>query len=198
MHIEGLLVLLLSVQADKQLVKDVLTCRPLKNSLYKSHHPDDTDDLDTVGVSSEDEAEGMEDILGVLRRLNKPSPTKPLPPELAVPEKERMIRVPKKDLKRVQGILKDIQAGRKVHPSAGATQEDVPFQIPEVQAGDISCELCHQSFKSTHSLSHHMKTHTGDARWSCDQSGKVLAPKVMYELHIKGCSQEKRSLMPRV
>ena len=191
MHIEGLLVLLLSVQADKKLVKDVLTYRPLENSLYKSRHPDDTDDPDTVGVSSEDEAEGMENILGVSRRLNKPSLTEPLLPELAVPEEEGMIKVPKKDLKRTQGILKVILARRKVHSSTGATQEDVPFQIPEVQAGDTSCELCHQSFKSTHSLCHHMKTHTGVTRWSCDQSGKVLASKVMYELHMKSCSQEK-------
>ena len=61
-------------------------------------------------MSSEDEAEGMEDILGVSRRLDKPSQTEPLPPELAVPEEEGMIRVPKKDLKRAQGILKDILA----------------------------------------------------------------------------------------
>ena len=191
MHIEGLLLLLLSVQADKQLVKDVLTHRPLENSLYKSRHPDDTDDPDSVGVSSEDKAEGMEDILGVSRRLNKPSWTEPLLPELAVPEKEGMIRVPKKDLKRAQGILKDILAGRKVRLSTGETQEDVPFQIPKGQAGDASCELCHQSFESTHSLYRYMKTHTGDTRWSCDWSGKVLASKVMYELHMKGCSQEK-------
>ena len=133
----------------------------------------------------------MEDILGVSRRLNKPSPTEPPPPELAVPEEEGTIRVPKKDLKRAQGILRNILAGRKVHPSAGATQEDVPFQVPGVQAGDTSCELCHQSFKSTHLLHHHMKTHTGDTRWSCDWSGKVLASKIMYELHMKSCSQEK-------
>ena len=87
--------------------------------------------------------------------------------------------------------MKDILAGRKVHPSAGATQEDVPFQVPEVQAGDTSCELYHQSFKSTHSLHHHMKTHTGDTGWSCDWCGKVLASKVMYELHMKSCSQKK-------
>ena len=100
MHIEGLLVLLLSVQADKQLVKDVLSCRLLENSLYKSRHPDDTDDPHTAGVSSEDEAEGMEDILGVSRRLNKPSPTEPLPPELAVPEEEGMIKSLKEGLKK--------------------------------------------------------------------------------------------------
>ena len=133
----------------------------------------------------------MEDILGVSRRLNKPSPTEPLPPELAVPEEEGMIRVPKKDLKRAQGILKDILAGRKVHPSAGTTQEDVPFQVPGVQAGDTSCELYHQSFKSTRSLRRHMKSHTGDIRWSCDQNGKVLVSNFMYELHMESCSQEK-------
>ena len=72
MYIEWLLVYLLPVQANRELVKDVLTCRPLESLAYKSRHPDDTDDLDIVGVSSGDEAEGMGDILGVSRRLNKP------------------------------------------------------------------------------------------------------------------------------
>ena len=36
-----------------------------------------------------------------------------------------------------------------------------------------------------------MKRHNGDIGWSCDWCGKVLASKVMYELHMKGCSQEK-------
>ena len=135
MYIEGSLVPLLSVRANKELVKDVLTCRPLESSVYKSRHPDDTDNPDTVGVSSEDEAEGMEDILGVSRRLNKLPPTEPLPPEPAAPEEEGMIKVRKKDLKRAQGILKDILAGKKVHTSTGATRKDVPFKVPEVQAG---------------------------------------------------------------
>ena len=87
--------------------------------------------------------------------------------------------------------MKDILAGRKVRLSTGATQDNVPFQISKEQAGDASCELWHQSFESTQSLYHHMKTHTGDTRWSCDWSGKVLASRVMYELHMKGCSQEK-------
>ena len=161
MYIEGSLVPLLSVRANKELVKDVLTCRPLESSVYKSHHPDDTDDPDTISMSSEDEAEGMEDILGVSRRLNKPPPAELLPPEPATPEEEGMIKVPKNDFKRAQGILKDILAGKKVHTSTGATWEDVPFEVPEVQAGDTSCELCNQSFKSTHSLLHHMKTYRG-------------------------------------
>ena len=159
--------------------------------MYKSHHPDDTDDLDVVSVSSEDEAEGMEDILGVSRRLNKPPPAGPSPPEPpALEEEEGMIKVPKKNLKRAQGILKDILAGRKVHATR-ATWKDVPFEVPEVQAGDTNCELCRQSFKSTGSLCCHMKTHTGDTGLSCDQCGKVLASRVMSELRQKSCGQEK-------
>ena len=142
-------------------------------------------------MSSEDEAKGMEDILGVSRRLSKPPPAKRSPPELAAPEEEGKIKVPKKDLKRAQGILKDILAGKTVHTSTGATWKDVPFKVPKVQEGDTSCELCHQSFKGTHSLHHHMKTHTGDTGWSCDWCGKVLASRVMHDLHMKGCGQEK-------
>ena len=160
-HFYQLLVCLLSLWANKELVKDVLTCRPLENSVYKTCHPDNTDDPDVVGVSSEDEAEGIEDILGVTRRLNKPSPPEPPQPSPAVPEEEGMIRVPKKDLKRAQGILKDILAEKKVHTSTGATHEDVPFEVPVVKARDTDCELCHQSFKNTCTLCHHMKTHWG-------------------------------------
>ena len=54
--------------------------------MYKSHHPDDTDDPDVVGVSSEDEAEGMS------RRLNKPPPAGPSPPEPPALEEEGMIK----------------------------------------------------------------------------------------------------------
>ena len=196
MYIEWLLVCLLPVWANKELVKDILTCRPLESSMYKSHHPDDTDDPDVVSVISEDEAEGMEDILGVSRRLNKPPPAGPSPPEPPVPEEEEgMIKVPKKDLKRAQDILKDILAGRKAH-TTGAAREDVPFEVPEVQAGGTNCELCHQSFKSTCSLCCHMKTHTGDTGWFCDRCGKVLASRVMYELHQKSCGEG--ALVPEV
>ena len=55
----------LSVRANEELVKDVLTCTALTPSTYKAWHPDDMDDPDAVGGSSEDETEGMEEVLGV-------------------------------------------------------------------------------------------------------------------------------------
>ena len=70
--------------------------------MYKSHHPDDTDEPDDIRGSSEHKAEGMEEVLGITRRLYKPSPAQPSPapePTSPVPEDEGTVRVPKKDLK---------------------------------------------------------------------------------------------------
>ena len=109
----------------------MLTCTPLAPSTYKSHHPEDTDDPDAVGGSSEDEAERLEEIPGVARHLQKPPWPEPTPEPSPIPtpvpaEEEGMIRVQKRDLKRAQGILKDILAGRKIRAGSGASCEDVP------------------------------------------------------------------------
>ena len=120
------------VRADKTLVKDVLTCTQLAPSTYKSHHPEDTDNPNAVGDSSEDEAEGLEEILGVAHHLQKPpqpepTPELPSPPTPVPAEEEGMIQVQKRDLKRAQSILKDILAGRKTRAGSGASCEDVSF-----------------------------------------------------------------------
>ena len=151
----------------------MLTCQLLVTSTYKERHPEDTDDPGTVGVSSEDEAEGMGEVLGISRRLQKPEPSpaesstaklgSATPSDLATPvvsEEEGIIQVKRKDLRRVEGILKDILAGRRVRMSMRASCQDVPFEVPTVQPGERDCLLCRQSFKSTRSLKHHMKTHT--------------------------------------
>ena len=180
------------------MVKDVLTCQLLVASTYKERHPNDTDDPGAVGVSSEDEAEDMEEVLGISRRLQKPAPSpaepstaKSGPVTPAEPEEEGIIQVEKKDLRRAQGILKDILAGRRVRMSTGASSQDVLFEVPTVQPGEKDCQLCHQSFKSTRSLRHHMKTHTGETGWSCSSCNKILSSRTMRDLHLKSCGQEK-------
>ena len=91
----------------------MLTCQPLVTSTYKERHPEDTDDPGAVGVSSKDEAEGMGEVLGISRRLQKPEPspaesstvklgsaTPSDPATPVVPEEEGIIRVKRKDLRR--------------------------------------------------------------------------------------------------
>ena len=166
--------------------------------MYKSHHPDDTDDPGDVRGSSEDEAAGMEEVLGITRRLYKPSPAQPSPappspapkPTSSVLEDEKTVRVPKKNLKWAAKLLQDLSAGKKVRIPASASRDEVPFEVPDVRAGDTDCALCHQTFKSTRSLKWHMRTHTGETGHSC-QCGKILASRVMLELHDKSCGKEK-------
>ena len=188
------------VKADRNLIKDVLTCRLLVESIYKSRHPDDTDDPEAISLCSEDEAEDLEEVLGVSRQLPKPAPPSPSPRQHEldsheagpdpVPEDDT-IKVPKKDLKRAQNILKDMLAGKKVRWGTAASREDIPFSVPEVQDGETSCQLCYQSFSSTRSLRRHMRTHTGDTGFSCSRCGKILASRVMLDMHSEGHGKAK-------
>ena len=184
-----------SVRANKELVKDVLTRTALTPSTYKTRHPDDTDYPEAVGGSSEDKAEGLEETLGVSRCLLKPLQPEPVPeptptPSSAPTEEEGVIKVHKKDLKKAQGILKDIFAGRRVRAASGASCDDVPFEVPTVEAGDKDCNLCHQSFSLTRALRHHMKTHTGETGWVCEKCGKILSTKAMLDLHMASCGKK--------
>ena len=155
------------MRADANLVKDVLMCHPLVPSTFKSCHPDDADEPGDVGGSSEDEATGMEEVLGITRRLDKPSPAQPSPaspspapePTSSVLDDEMTVRVPKKDLKWAAKLLQDLSAGKRVKIPARTSRDEVPFEVPDVGAGDTDCVLCCQSFKSTRSLRQHMKTH---------------------------------------
>ena len=184
------------MRANINLAKDVLTCCPLVPSLYKSCHPEYTDEPNDVGGSSEDEAEGME-VLGVTRRLYKPLPAQPSPaqpsptqPSPEAPEDRDTVRVPRRDLKRAAKLLQDLLAGKKVKLPVSASREEVPLTVPDVIAGETDCALCHQAFKITRSLRRHMKTHTGETGYSC-QCGKVLASRIMLDRHKKSCGWDK-------
>ena len=100
------------------------------------------------------------------------------------------MRAPRKDLKWDAKLLQDLSAGKRVRILARASSDEVPFEMPDVGAGDTDCALCHQSFKSTRSLRQHLKMHTGEMGHSC-QCGKILASRAMLELHKKSCGKEK-------
>ena len=62
---------------QKDLVKDVTICRDVRMSAYKLRYLNNSEDPPDVGLSSEDEATGMEEITGIACRvtLSRPSPT---------------------------------------------------------------------------------------------------------------------------
>ena len=64
---------------QKDLAKDVTVCLDVQMSEYKERYPDDSEDPPDVGLSSEDDAMGMEEIVAIARRviLSRPSPAPP-------------------------------------------------------------------------------------------------------------------------
>ena len=78
-HLYRFLWLLVLTVHQKDLVKDVTICHDVHMSEYKERYPDDSEDPPDVGVSSEDEAMGMEEIVGIAHgvTLSKPPPAPP-------------------------------------------------------------------------------------------------------------------------
>ena len=59
---------------QKDLAKDVTICGDVLLSIFKSRHPDNTDDPQDVGLSSDDKATGMAEEIGIARRITVSHP----------------------------------------------------------------------------------------------------------------------------
>ena len=81
-HVTGCVVLF-AVKADEDLSKYVLECSRLSCMLWKHHFPQDTEDEAAVGISSEDEVDGMPLVDHQVRRTVRPTPAAPAPPAAA-------------------------------------------------------------------------------------------------------------------
>ena len=78
------------MKAGRDLLKLVWECTELKASRWKILHPSDTEDEPNVGLSSEDEAEGMEVTPGVARRgPGRPAAPEPQPAPAPAPTPSR-------------------------------------------------------------------------------------------------------------
>ena len=60
---------------QKDLVKDVTICTDVILSEYKNRHPDDTDEPQDVGLSSDDKATGLKEHIGIARRITLSRPS---------------------------------------------------------------------------------------------------------------------------
>ena len=171
-------------------MKSVLRCSEPVTSLWKCGQPSDTEEDPSVGLSSEDEATGLEAEPGVARHMfggptpaGVPAPTevspKVCPAEDEVLVKKRALKWVKQQVSALCG--EDLPKGAQVREVA-----EVPYQIPSVPREAKDCLVCQKSFKTHHCLMVNMGVHRGE-KFPCIKCGKFLANKRMHARHKASC-----------
>ena len=168
-------------------MKSVLETSRLLTLLYKAEHPSDTEDGLNVGLSSEDEVEGLPTDPGRAHRgiVTGPSPA----PE---PTEGDEVVVKRTALRRVKQQVSALLRGEDL-PEGAQTRKvtEVPYQLPPVARDSKECPICQQVFKTHHRLLHLMGVHRGE-KFPCEKCGKVLATRKMQKAHTAACVQGKR------
>ena len=186
----------------------VLSVEGVRVSRHKDIHPEDSDDPADIGLSSEEEAEDMDEEPHIRRKYHQTA--QPLPPEPEQPPAggpapststggdTATIQVPVAALQEVHRILGQIIGGENPQVSSADSQPqqpegDIPFSVPKPKKGDKSCKLCFRKFWATEALKRHMKTHTGEQKNTCPNPGcgRKLASRRSLEVHLQTCQKEK-------
>ena len=205
------------MNVDEENSKDVLDIQEVRVSAHKGEHPDDSEDYAAIGLSSEEEAEDLSDNEFIRRKFQMPPPPVPeVPPVPPVPTGEAgssgtsSIQVPVEMLQQVHHVLGQLLQGQSVTPgslgsgpgpSTGSTEhhENVPFEVPVIKRGQKVCSLCSRKFYSTEAYRRHLKTHTGEQKNICPNSGcgrKLSSGRSLTE-HLKTCGKERNVFCPR-
>ena len=132
-------ILFFSVRADWKLLKSVWECSDIKASRWKMVHPSDTEDERNVGLSSEDEAEGLEFTAGVARcglgvpvALEVQPALAPAQVQVAADE----VVVKKRALKHMKQQVSALLQGEDLLERAQAREiAEVPYEVPVVPMG---------------------------------------------------------------
>ena len=164
-------VVLFAVKADEDQSKYVLECSRLSCMLWKHRFPQDTEDESAVGISSEDEADGMPLVDHQVRRAVRPTPAAPTPPAAAVESAATMstaatastststdtpdeVVVKKSALltmkRQVAALIRREELPAGVAGARGTPE--VPYQVPAIRREDTWYPVCHLSFKTPYHL----------------------------------------------
>ena len=132
----------ISVLADEDLLRSVLEYSTLQISHWKVDHPSDTEEEAVVGLSSEDEVEGLEPTPGVARYgsgSHAPAPSEE--PHPAAEANEALVK--KRVLKWVKQQVSALLHGEDLPEGAQAREvAKVPYQIPAVPREGKDCPVC--------------------------------------------------------
>ena len=183
-----------SVLANEDLLKSVLECSALQVSHWKVDHPSDTEEDVTVGLSSKDEAEGLEPIPRVARyRSGGHVPM--LLESHPVAEADEVL-VKKRALKWVKQQVSALLHGEDLPEGTQAREvAEVPYQMLAVPREGKDDHVCQQSFKIHHCLMVYMEVHRGE-KYPCAKCGKVLKNRKMWSRHSKTCVLSSKVVCP--
>ena len=192
-----------------------MVCGDVSMSMYKIRHPDDTDDPQDVGLSSDDEATGMGEEIGIARRVVRPvrsvSPSYSQGRAVSPPAEDwtppsstsgpsgeppaGFVRLGPDEIVIKKAVLRGIKRGAElalegcVPPSfsMGASAGDVPFAIPKPSRNEVHCTFCRKDFPSAKALRRHIRIHAGKSIYKCSRCGRHLASRATMEMHQRSC-----------
>ena len=168
-------------------------CKDIRILKYKLRHPDDSEDPQNVGLSSEDEATGMNEEIGIACKVtvSRPSPTtnpspvtaskltRPATPPTGPAEPpEGNVKLRKDEVVINKAVLWGIKwraelALKGQAPasfSVGiATSWDMPFEISQLAKHSVNCDLCRKDLPTPKALRHHLRMHRGKTNYICEK-----------------------------
>ena len=179
-------------------------------SAYKLRYLDDSEDPPDVGLSSEDEATGMEEVMGVARRvaLPRPSPDQPAsvpstsqptrpamaPGEPCVPE--GYVKLASNEVVIKKAVLGGIKRGAELALKGQAPASfslgqamagDIPFEVPALAPHQVHCDICRKDLATPKELRHHLRAHKGMTHYLCPKCGKHLTSGHTWDMHKESC-----------
>ena len=195
---------------QKDLVKDVTICWDVRMSAYKLRYLDNSEDPPDVGLSSEDEVTGMEEVIGVARRvtLSRPSPTQPAsapltsqPTRPAMPPggpsvPEGCVKLASNEVVIKKAVLRGIKRGAELalkgqapapFSLGQATAGDLPFEVLTPAPHQVHCNIRRKDLPSLKALKHHLCAHKGMTHYLCPKCGKHLTSGHTWDMHKESC-----------
>ena len=139
--------------------KMVLSVEGVWVSRHKDIHPEDSDDPADIGLSSEEELDGMEEESHIRRKYHhtaQPPPPEPTPtpaggpaPSTSTGGDTATIQVPMAALQEVHKILGQIIGDENPQVSSNDPQPqqpegEIPFAVPKPKKGEKSCKTMFQ------------------------------------------------------
>ena len=191
-------------------------------SLHKEQHPDDSGS--DIGLSSEDEAEDLQENIYIGRKYTRKAAPLPPVPEGPVPPQPQSdpqpcsdptpgvasVQVPVAMLQQVHAALGQLLQGQQPQvpliggvppppPPGDEPPADIPFPVPQTGRFNKTCQICQRKFWAPETYRRHLKTHLGTQHNICPNQGcgRKLSSKRSLNKHLTTCQVPKNVFCPR-